>query len=308
MRASRNQEQPQEGERLHKVLAHAGVASRRKCEELISAGRVQVNGEIVTELGTRIRPKLDQVAVDGEPVELSGERFYYKLYKPVGYLSTVRDPFGRRTALQLVPAQKPSDPDVKLRLFPVGRLDLNSEGLLLFTNDGELAQRLIHPRYEHDKEYLVLVQGQVTPDDVAQMKRGMHLYGQQMVCEEVEPLPPDWSWRGLKAAEEGQWVRVILKEGHKRQLRYMFEAVDCKVIRLIRVRIGDIRLGKLQAGEGQWLSPQEVSALRAFVGLDRPSDPKKTARPRGRSIDENNNRHRRPGGVGQEHRRRRARP
>lgn len=307
MRASRNTELPQEGERLHKVLAHAGVASRRKCEELIVAGRVQVNGEVVTELGTRIRPKLDHVAVDGEPVELSGERFYYKLYKPVGYLSTVRDPFGRRTALELVPSQKPSDPDVKLRLFPVGRLDLNSEGLLLFTNDGELAQRLIHPRYDHDKEYLVLVQGHMTSQDVTQMKRGMHLYEQRMVCEEVEPLPPDWAWRGLRAAEEGQWVRVILKEGHKRQLRYMFEAVGCKVIRLIRVRIGEIRLGKLQSGEGQWLSPQEVSALRAFVGLDRPPIPKRPDRPRGKSFDQDNDRHRRSGGVGQEHRRGRTR-
>ena len=139
-----------EGERLQKVLARAGVASRRQCEQFIVDGRVKVNGQVVTELGTRVRPGRDRIEFDGRPVDPDAPRLrYYMLYKPTGFLSTVKDPHGRRTVMELVPSDE--------RLYPVGRLDYNSEGLMLLTNDGTLTHRLLHPRFEHEREYLVMV-------------------------------------------------------------------------------------------------------------------------------------------------------
>lgn len=248
------------GERLQKVMAYAGVASRRKCEALILAGRVQVNGQVVRGLGVRVRPEADRILVDGQPIVMPQVHQYYLLYKPVGYLSTVSDPHGR-AALELVPS--------KARLYPVGRLDLDSEGLLLFTDDGPLAQRLTHPRYEHEKEYLVLTEGALSAGDAARLREGLRPEGQEKALRAaVEILPPRWTWRGQAAPQGCGWVRVILREGHKRQIRLMLQALGYRVRQLIRVRMANLRLGDLAPSQGRWLSPAEVRELRRFAGLE----------------------------------------
>lgn len=250
----------QEGERLQKVLAHAGVASRRASEELITAGRVTVNGRVVTELGTRVRPGVDEIRVDGQPIDLRVRLHYYLLYKPPGYLSAVSDARGRQTARDLVPSRE--------RLFPVGRLDLDSEGLLLFTNDGELAQRLTHPRYEHEKEYLVLVRGIVGEAIISRMRRGIPLDEEGGTARALlRTHVRGWTWRDQPLPKGSQWVTVVLREGRKRQIRRMFEATGLQVLRLIRVRMGPLTLGPLQPGQGRWLDDRDARDLRRSVGL-----------------------------------------
>ncbi len=290
----------QEGERLQKVLAHAGVASRRKCEELIVAGRVKVNGRVITELGTRVRPDEDLIEVDGAPIIAHRPQLsYYLLYKPVGYLSTVSDPHGRPTALSLVPTQE--------RLYPVGRLDKESEGLLLFTNDGELAHRLMHPRFEHEKEYLVLVRGELSDQELERLRQGVHLEdGVTFVRAQVERLKPGFRWRREAVPPGCSWLRIVLREGRKRQIRLMLRALGYEVERLIRVRLGELRLGTLQPGQGRWLGKREIHALRQSAGLDLPLKPSK--QPKGETnVEGDHHRHRRAGRLGQEHRRRAAR-
>jgi pseudouridine synthase len=316
---------PQQGERLQKVMAQAGLASRRKCEEYITAGRVKVNGKVVTELGTRVRPDIDLVEFDGQPVVAQKRTLlYFLLYKPVGYITTVSDPHGRPTALSLVPSEEE-------RLYPVGRLDFNSEGLLLFTNDGDLAYRLMHPRYQHEKEYYVLAQGQLTDEELARLRQGVHIGEERIyVRAEVRRMPPDWRWRSDPVPAGSHWLQVVLHEGQKRQIRYMLEAVNHPVERLIRVRMGDLTLGPLKPGQGRWLTRSEAFALRQAAGLVH-SQAEPTARRRRPhhvtanerherregvarnsrstlSSEKDHNRHRRPGSVGQEHRGRRPRP
>lgn len=296
MCARRGEQPTPEGERLQKVLAHAGVASRRKCEELIRAGRVKVNGRVVTELGTRVRAEEDLIEVDGVPIIAHRPQLsYYLLYKPRGYLSTVSDPHGRPTALSLVPTEE--------RLYPVGRLDKDSEGLLLFTNDGELAHRLMHPRFEHEKEYLVLIQGSLSEEELERLRRGVHLEdGVTFLRAQVERLEPGYRWRREETPPGCSWLRFTLREGRKRQIRLMLRALGYEVQRLIRVRQGELRLGTLQPGQGRWLGRDEVRRLRQAVGLDQG---KKRER-RERRGERDHHRYRRPGSLGQEHRRRAA--
>jgi len=284
-----------EGERLQKVLARAGVASRRACEELITAGRVLVNGRVVTELGTRVDPLVDQLMVDGKLVDPNRQYKYYMLYKPRGYITTSADPEGRPQAVELVPGEE--------RLFNVGRLDMESEGLLLFTNDGALSLRLTHPRYHHEKEYMVLASGPIPQSELNQMSAGIMLEGEPSPCRaEVKVMPPQTSWEG-KTAEPGQvWLDIVLRQGRKRQIRRMLEHYGHRVFRLVRIRVGTLRLGRLKPGQGRWLDEGEVKALRQQVGLDEPS-----SKARGKSRDQNNHRHRRPSGIRQEHGRRRSR-
>ena len=250
----------QDGQRLQKVLAHAGVASRRICEQYIRAGRVSVNGALVTRLGTRVRPGIDRIEVDGLPVHSAQKHLYYLLYKPVGYLSTVRDPHSRRPARTLVPSEE--------RLYPVGRLDLKSEGLLLFTNDGALAHRLTHPRFGHEKEYLVLVRGQLDDDQVAQLRRGVSLEGETSSARAfVSRQGPRWRWRGEIRPRGCHWVSLVVKEGRKRLVRRMLETTGHRVERLVRVRMGDLTLGDLEPGAGRWLDRLQAQRLRRSVGL-----------------------------------------
>jgi 23S rRNA pseudouridine2605 synthase len=237
--------------RLQKVLAQAGVASRRACEELIRQGRVQVNGQVVTELGTKVDPNRDEIRVDGAPISGPEERVYLILNKPPGYISTTHDPWGRPTVLDLIPHQG--------RLYPVGRLDAESEGLLLLTNDGRLTHRLTHPRYEHEKEYLVLVKGHPSQTVLSQLRQGVDL-------EEGRTAPAKVSRVSRKEGSETPpgttWLRIVVHEGRKRQIRRMCAAVGHPVQRLIRVRMGPIELGNLPEGGYRPLSAKEVRRLR----------------------------------------------
>jgi 23S rRNA pseudouridine2605 synthase len=249
------------GERLQKVLAHAGVASRRRCEEMIKAGRVRVNGKVVTTLGTRVDPGRDRIEVDGRSVHRAA-KLYYALHKPAGAISTVRDSHGRPTARALVPTDE--------RVYPVGRLDRDSEGLLLFTNDGALAQRLMHPRYEHEKQYYTLVSGTPTKETLAALREGIRLPGEDSpMSADARLLPATWHWRGHRASKESCWLDVILREGRKREIRRLLSVTRHEVLRLIRVRISTLRLGDLEPGKGRWLADEEIATLRRAAGLER---------------------------------------
>lgn len=237
------------GQRLQKVLASIGWGSRRACEELIAAGRVTVNGA-VAELGRRIDPSRDAVAVDGVPVGVRPGLVVYVLNKPPGVVTTADDPQGRRTVVDLVPAEP--------RVFPVGRLDLATEGLLLLTNDGELAHRLTHPSHGVDKEYMVEVDGAVSPGDLRRLRDGIDLEdGRTAPAKVSQPSP------GV--------LRVTIHEGRNRQVRRMCDAVGHPVRRLVRVRIGPLRDTSLAPGAWRPLTVREVRALReAAAGRTRP--------------------------------------
>ncbi len=231
--------------RLQKALADAGVASRRHAELLIEAGRVAVNGQIVREMGVQVDPARDEIRVDGRPVRAAREFTYLLLHKPSNFLTTVSDPHGRPTIMQLVPRDK--------RLFPVGRLDLESEGLVLLTDDGELANRLMHPRYEHEKEYRVLAEGRVPNEAIEKLRAGVELDDGRTAPARVQLV---------EHVSGDTWLDIVLREGRKRQLRRMLERVGHPVKRLIRVRIGPLHLGDLPAGQWRALSAAELRQLR----------------------------------------------
>jgi len=256
--------------RLQKVIAAAGIASRRQAEELIRAGRVRVNGQVVTEMGVRVDPKADVIEVDGEPISISEVRRYVVLHKPRGVLTTTSDPYHRPTVRDLVP--------LKGHLFPVGRLDADSEGLVLLTDDGQLTERLTHPRYRHEKEYLALVIGVPGSKALRALGRGIVLEDGRTGPAEVEVLGRhlprelvDAQVPGLrKESPKGfSWVRVIVREGKKHQVRRMLKAVGHPVLRLIRVRMGPLHLDRLAPGEWRHLTPKEQRRLLESVGLAR---------------------------------------
>ena len=247
-------------ERLQKVLAHAGVASRRKSEEYMLQGRVRVNGKVVTELGTRVRPGVDRITFDGKPVGVQQEQLYYAVHKPVGYISSADDPHGRPVVVNLAPTEE--------RVYPVGRLDMHSEGLLLLTNDGQLTHRLTHPRYEHEKEYLVLIRGRLGPGEMSRLEEGIQLRKERPARARVSQPDAQWRWRGQKGPRGCHWIRMILHEGRNRQIRRMLDAVGHPVERLVRVRMATLRLGDLRSGEGRWLEDEEIRTLRRAVGLE----------------------------------------
>jgi 23S rRNA pseudouridine2605 synthase len=240
--------------RLQKAMAWAGVASRRASEDLIRQGKVRVNGEIVTEMGVQVDPTVDQITVDGKPVQIAPQRQYMKLHKPAGYLSVLHDDRGRPDLSDLVPHLE--------SLHPVGRLDLDSEGLILLTDDGALTQRLTHPRYEHEKEYSVLVRGEPDTQALKRLREGI-------ILEDGPTAPAQVSRerRGVwgTAPPGSSYLRLVLHEGRKRQIRRMCAAVGHPVERLIRVRIGPIRLGDLAPGAHRPLTEEEVGRLRDQV-------------------------------------------
>jgi 23S rRNA pseudouridine2605 synthase len=245
-------------ERLQKYLAAAGVASRRKAEELILAGRVQVNSETVRELGTRVDPGKDLVTVDGRLVQRSEARAYYLLYKPSGCVTTASDPEGRPTALEYLRG-------VRERVFPVGRLDWDAEGAVLFTDDGELANRLAHPRYGHRRTYLVKVKGDPAPEALLRMTSGVRL--------------EDGPARALEAtvhehAEKNVWVRVVVGEGRYHLVKRLCEAVGLQVQRLFRPEFGGVTVERLRPGAFRPLDAAEVRRMRQLVGLEGgPAEP-----------------------------------
>jgi 23S rRNA pseudouridine2605 synthase len=242
--------------RLQKVLSQAGVASRRASERLIREGRVEVNGRQVTEMGVQVDPERDVIAVDGRRVRVGGERRYIVLHKPRGCLSVLEDDRGRRAVRDLVPDAQ--------GLYPAGRLDYNSEGLLLLTDDGALTQRLTHPRYEHEKEYLVLVRGEPSVEGLRALRSGIELEDGRTAPARVGRVErTQWGY-----APQGQmWLRFVLREGRKRQIRRMCDAVGLEVRRLVRVRIGPITLGELATGKHRALTADEVRRLRRAAGL-----------------------------------------
>lgn len=246
---------------MQKVMAAAGVASRRASEKLISAGRVQVNGEVITSLGTKVDPASAKILVDGRPISVSQENVYYKVYKPRDVLSDIGgDARGRRTVAELLP------PDVG-RVFPVGRLDLNSEGLVLLTDDGELAHKLTHPRFEHPKTYYVLVEQRPPVEALLRLREGIELETGRTAPAQVEiaeRLPARLMLD--KGYQKGVWLRIVLREGKKRQIRHMISAVELRLHRLIRWSIGPLTLDNLLPGQARPLTPGEITALRQFVG------------------------------------------
>jgi 23S rRNA pseudouridine2605 synthase len=251
-------------ERLQKILARAGYGSRRSCEELISAGRIRVNGQVVG-LGDKADAVKDKISIDGRPVEAAEELVYVALYKPRGVISTVSDPDLRPAVRDLVP--------VPGTLYPVGRLDFDSEGLVLMTNDGDLANKLTHPRYEHEKEYRVLVAKHPDPEQLNIWRRGVVLE------DGFHTAPADV--HVVSKYGKGAWLDVILTEGHKRQIREMGRQTGLPVARIVRVRIGGLRLGNLKPKEWRYLTSEEVAALRRPASVQKKraySDKQKTGR------------------------------
>ncbi|MED4925584.1 pseudouridine synthase [Anoxybacillus geothermalis] len=236
-------------ERLQKVIARAGFASRRKAEEMILQGRVKVNGRVVTELGVKVGPR-DEVEVDGIPVERE-EPVYYLLYKPRGVISSVKDDKGRKVVTDFFK-------DLDKRIYPVGRLDYDTSGLLLLTNDGDFANLLMHPRYEIEKVYVAKVKGIPTREQLKQLEQGVMLEDGMTAPAKVKLLSAD---RKKRTAI----VEIRIHEGRNRQVRRMFEAIGCEVMKLKRERYAFLDLKGLRPGEYRELSPHEVKLLRAIA-------------------------------------------
>jgi len=234
-------------ERLQKILAHAGFGSRRSCEDFIIAGRVTVNGQVAT-IGSKADFLTDQIKLDGKLLKLPEVFQYIMLYKPRGVLSTVSSPDSRITVRDLVP--------VEGTLYPVGRLDVDSEGLMLLTNDGELANQLTHPRYGHEKEYRVLVARHPDEKQLSAWRDGVVMQDDYRTA----PVQVDVESHSGK----GTWMRVIMKEGRKRQIRDTCRQIGLPVVSIIRIRIGSLRLGNLQPKEWRYLTTAEIKGLKAL--------------------------------------------
>lgn len=230
--------------RLNKFLASAGVASRRKCDELLQQGLVSVNGQVVSELGTVINEKKDKVFYEGRQVLLPSSFVYIKLNKPKGYACTAKDEKGRKTIYDLLPREE--------RLFSIGRLDYDTEGLIILTNDGDFANKVAHPRYSVDKEYHVTIEGQIKESELAVLRKGVVIEGQRMPSAKVEFLSNDGKNTKLS---------VVIDEGMNRQIRRMFEAIGKSIKLLKRVRIGNVRLGGVKRGDFRDLTTQELNSL-----------------------------------------------
>lgn len=249
-------------ERLQKILAQAGLGSRRACEALIAAGRITVNGQVAT-LGSKAEPRRDRILLDGNPIQSPEELTYIAVYKPRKVLTTVSTPDSRSTVVDLV--------GHPVKIFPVGRLDLDSEGLVLLTNDGELANRLTHPRYGHEKEYRVLVARHPDEQQLETWRRGV------VLPEGYRTAPARVHLEGKSG--KGAWLRIVLKEGRKRQIRESGAVLGLPVVKIIRVRIGSLTLGTLKPGEWRRLTPSEVQALKSGeVAATPPTAPRKVSR------------------------------
>ncbi len=248
--------------RLQRFLARAGVASRRGAENLMSAGRVRVNGEVVSELGSKVDPARDRVSVDGREVTWGERPVYLMLYKPAGYLSTMRDPRGRPTVADLVPTSEHPG------LFCVGRLDKDTTGLLLFTTDGLVAQRLLHPSYEKAKRYVALIDRPLSGEGREALEHGVVLDDGPCAPAEVRELAePDETLDTAfpnGVGEDGAAVELIIHEGRKHQVKRMFEAVGRRVLALHRSSFGPLTLSGLAPGTWRELTAEEVRALEAL--------------------------------------------
>lgn len=230
--------------RLNKFLSTAGIASRRKCDEIIKEGRVSVNGKIVTEMGVDVNEKKDIVTFDGAKITPANTFVYYKFNKPKGYICSASDEHGRKTIFDIVKTEQ--------RLFSVGRLDYDTEGLLLLTNDGDFANKITHPNFHIEKEYQVTVEGEVLESEMAVMRKGVVVDGNRMPSAKVKWLSFEKGFTKLS---------VIIDEGQNRQVRRMFEAIGKTIKLLKRVRVGGVTLGGLPRGQYKELKPQEIALL-----------------------------------------------
>ena len=235
--------------RLNKFLSQAGVGSRREVDRMIEQGMIRVNSKVITQLGYKIDDEKDRVEVGQRRVKKGEGLVYLMLNKPQGYLVTVKDPFQRPTVMKLLPR-------LKKRIFPVGRLDYDSEGLLLLTNDGELALRLTHPRYEARKTYLVKVKGDPEPSKLAILEKGIYLDRKKTAPARIKRLRP---------TSKSTLLGVEIHEGQKRELRRMFQAIGYEVVRLKRIGFGGLKLGSLKRGEWRFLTPKEIEMLKGAV-------------------------------------------
>lgn len=236
-------------ERLQKVIAQSGLTSRRKAEQLILEGRVKVNNKLVTTLGTKVSPK-DEITVDGVPLEKE-RNVYYVLYKPRGYISSVKDDKGRKTVIDLLP-------EVEERIFPIGRLDYNSTGVLLLTNDGEFAHLLMHPRHEIEKVYIVKIKGIPTETELKQLKVGIRDQDELLKVKSYRIIARNRKKRTMT-------LELTLLEGKNRHIRRMMEALGYPVLKLKREKYGIVTLEKLQPGHARPLTPQEIHELRMLA-------------------------------------------
>jgi 23S rRNA pseudouridine2605 synthase len=232
-------------ERLQKILARAGIASRRAAEELIRQGKVTVDSVVVTEMGCRVDPALQSVSFEGRPIAAVEEKLYLLLNKPKGYVTTLDDPQGRPIVTSLLQG-------ISVRVFPVGRLDVDTEGALILTNDGDFAQRILHPSFEIERTYLALVSGHPERKNIALLERGIELEGRTTWPARL---------RIRKKNATGTWVEITIHEGRKRQVRKMFQAVGHRVIELKRTAYGGLQLGDLARGAYRILTLDDLDSI-----------------------------------------------
>ena len=232
-------------ERLQKILAKAGIASRRKAEELIRQGKVTVDGRVVTEMGIQVDPEHQRIEFNGKPVTVEEKKVYVLLHKPTGYVSTVHDPQGRPIVTELIKG-------IQERIFPVGRLDLDTEGALLLTNDGELAQKILHPSHEVNKTYRATVKGKPSKKKVEMLRRGIDIDGRKTWPALVKLL---------SAGSRETTLQITIHEGRKRQVRKMCEAVGHPVLKLKRIAYGKLKLGNLAPGKFRFLSKKDLQLI-----------------------------------------------
>lgn len=233
-------------ERLQKIIAAAGIASRRAAEQFIVEGRVRVNGAVVSELGAKADPDKDHIKVDGKLINPKQPKTYVALNKPVGYVTTMSDPEGRPMVKDLLKG-------IKVRVYPVGRLDYDTEGLLLLTNDGDFAHRIMHPAHELPKTYLVKIKGMLDEKAIAELEKGVYLDDGKTAPARVKKV---------RKEESNSWVEIVIHEGRKRQVRRMIDRVGHSVIKLKRIKIGALSLGDLPVGKYRYLAPEEIRELR----------------------------------------------
>lgn len=232
--------------RLQKYIAMSGAASRRAAETMISEGRVKVNGELVTEQGIKVEIGCDKVMLDGKPVEIKNKNYYIMLNKPVGYVSTAKDQFDRPTVVDIVKK------DINTRIFPVGRLDYDTEGLLLMTNDGDFTYRITHPKYHVEKTYIATIKGGMRIADMNKLRKGMRVEDYTTSPAKAEILD---------AVDGYSYVKITIHEGKNRQVRKMFETLGYTVAALQRISIGQLELGNLPLGRWRHLTSHEINCL-----------------------------------------------
>jgi 23S rRNA pseudouridine2605 synthase len=264
---SREKSTNDDGVRLQKALAAAGVGSRRQCEQLILEGRVDVDGQTVSELGTRVDPQSQKIRVDGEVVRAPKRKLYFLVNKPTGILSTSRDPAGRARVIDFAPTDK--------RLFTVGRLDKGTSGLILVTNDGELTDLLTHPRYGVEKTYLAQVAGNPSREALAKLERGVHLSEGLARVEHVEVR---------RAHRKSTLLEIVLAEGRNREVRRLLARLGHKVLSLRRIALGPLKLGNLEPGETRPLRPEEIEELYKAAHTRRKKSSRRSAKPQQRKL------------------------